>query len=927
MATKDMLFANEIIPKKQLDGLDKDDESHDLSMNQEEMESEDAFDIPSTELEKIDRLKDLNPFTSPIKRDYTVVDKNTDISPESYTPTSNENEPISLLQLTVASKMDLDDDDSSIDFEKLPENNKQLNPIKYESSTANSSERSVPDDVSSISLDMLKNLTSTPPELDLTTSNNNMDSNHVDSILSHTNNIVEPSSETSIVKSLDAGLPLVSHPSLKLESLDSHLVSTKSENPPVSIPQESYSELSDSISFPKNSDLNSVNVSDRISDVTGVSITSDSISIKKEILTSNNQEFVSIDTSKDSLNIPDNLSLTQNKPLIQNKTVDEFQNPPSMENLNSEYVKLSDYSIGDKNPPLELKKPIVPSKKSKSKLQMPKDQLRYCLAMIRSLKKHGDAGPFLKPVDIVLLNIPDYPSVVKEPMDLSTVESNLKSGIYTSSVDFISDMDKIFSNCYLYNGRELPVSLMAMNLEKAYRNQLKKMPDSSNPTPNRYSNSAPAPIQAPTPTQPQTLNKPRSRRETHPPPSRDIPTPSLNPKRSNSRLLDPQLKFCAGLIREFFKKSYYDIACYFYEPVDWVAQGIPDYPTVVEHPMDMGTIRDKLQENDYKNASEFKDDFLLMLNNCYLYNHPKNVVYLAGKALEDSFEKKWKLLPPILSDSPSPTPTPRPKTKRSGRQSSPNQAKFEDSDSDEVLETPSSARIMSLERHVQQVTKELEDLKRIERLKRQEDLKRRAESRSSSNKGKEKKSRKSLATPKAQNSSAFDTPSRGRGSGRKRGGRGGRGGKASSNSRSAKNSSYVTELTLSQKREFSSKIESLPAERLQVALNIIRSACPDLVEEEDEIELDIESLDPYTLKRLYDYVVLCVDLDSEIQAQNPEYYNHTDQLEEKFRAFDSENAPVADVVHGTSLTSHNYSSSSDSDSAESHSDDSEERSS
>ncbi|KAJ2270103.1 hypothetical protein J3F81_004023 [Coemansia sp. RSA 371] len=44
--------------------------------------------------------------------------------------------------------------------------------------------------------------------------------------------------------------------------------------------------------------------------------------------------------------------------------------------------------------------------------------------------------------------------------------------------------------------------------------------------------------------------------------------------------------------------------------------------------------------------------------------------------------------------------------------------------------------------------------------------------------------------------------------------------------------------------------------RLPVALMIIKSAYPDLNEDEDEIELDIDSLDRFTLRKMYEYVVL-----------------------------------------------------------------------
>jgi hypothetical protein len=48
------------------------------------------------------------------------------------------------------------------------------------------------------------------------------------------------------------------------------------------------------------------------------------------------------------------------------------------------------------------------------------------------LKKHQFSEPFLRPVDTVALNIPDYYDVIKEPMDFSTVEAKIRGNDYVS---------------------------------------------------------------------------------------------------------------------------------------------------------------------------------------------------------------------------------------------------------------------------------------------------------------------------------------------------------------------------------------------------------------------------------------------------------------------------------------------------------------
>jgi hypothetical protein len=70
---------------------------------------------------------------------------------------------------------------------------------------------------------------------------------------------------------------------------------------------------------------------------------------------------------------------------------------------------------------------------------------------LQQLKRHEQALPFLEPVDPVALGIPDYHSIVKEPMDLSSVEANFQCGEYVTKNQFLADINKIWLNSYKYN--------------------------------------------------------------------------------------------------------------------------------------------------------------------------------------------------------------------------------------------------------------------------------------------------------------------------------------------------------------------------------------------------------------------------------------------------------------------------------------------
>lgn len=60
------------------------------------------------------------------------------------------------------------------------------------------------------------------------------------------------------------------------------------------------------------------------------------------------------------------------------------------------------------------------------------DEFAQCHFILNQLKKHKSASPFLMPVDPKRDGIPNYFDIVKQPMDLSTIEHNLTEGRYIS---------------------------------------------------------------------------------------------------------------------------------------------------------------------------------------------------------------------------------------------------------------------------------------------------------------------------------------------------------------------------------------------------------------------------------------------------------------------------------------------------------------
>lgn len=54
---------------------------------------------------------------------------------------------------------------------------------------------------------------------------------------------------------------------------------------------------------------------------------------------------------------------------------------------------------------------------------------------------------------------------------------------------------------------------------------------------------------------------------------------------------------------------------------------MPDYPTVIKNPMDLSTMRAKVERNFYPNIDEFLKDFQLVCDNARLYNSKETLYW------------------------------------------------------------------------------------------------------------------------------------------------------------------------------------------------------------------------------------------------------------------------------------------------------------
>lgn len=82
------------------------------------------------------------------------------------------------------------------------------------------------------------------------------------------------------------------------------------------------------------------------------------------------------------------------------------------------------------------------------------------------------------------------------------------------------------------------------------------------------------------------------------------------------------------------------VSSWFREPVD--PRDVPDYYTVIAHPMDLGTIKDRLLQGAYATPLDVLADVQLVWSNCRLYNPPGDMVYEDGQACASMFEAAWQ---------------------------------------------------------------------------------------------------------------------------------------------------------------------------------------------------------------------------------------------------------------------------------------------
>uniref|UniRef100_A0A8C5WNL3 Bromodomain testis-specific protein n=1 Tax=Laticauda laticaudata TaxID=8630 RepID=A0A8C5WNL3_LATLA len=264
------------------------------------------------------------------------------------------------------------------------------------------------------------------------------------------------------------------------------------------------------------------------------------------------------------------------------------------------------------------------------------NQLQYLQkTVMKAMWRHNFSWPFHQPVDVETLKLPDYYNIVKEPMDLTTIQKRLEHQYYTCAAECIENFKTMFANCYLYNKPSDDIVFMAQELEKVFLQKVAQMPPDekvvqkmgcdnrqwqslqpetadpreADPTDNqllvlitklklkqgvkRKADTTTATITASSESSPVVLEPKMIKLSTREEFLAEGPLSDLwqpTEPTENIELIEP-LEYCNEILIELMSNQHAAYAWPFYKPIEITALDLEEYPNIIKCPMDLGTIK------------------------------------------------------------------------------------------------------------------------------------------------------------------------------------------------------------------------------------------------------------------------------------------------------------------------------------------------
>ncbi|EFB24900.1 hypothetical protein PANDA_009517, partial [Ailuropoda melanoleuca] len=352
------------------------------------------------------------------------------------------------------------------------------------------------------------------------------------------------------------------------------------------------------------------------------------------------------------------------------------------------------------------------------------------------------------------------------------------------------------------------------------------------------------------------------------PPKKDLEDGEVPQHAGKKGKLSEHLRHCDSILKEMLSKKHAAYAWPFYKPVDAEALELHDYHDIIKHPMDLSTVKKKMDGREYADAQGFAADVRLMFSNCYKYNPPDHEVVAMARKLQDVFEMRFAKMPdePVEAPAlPAPAAPVLSKGAESSRSSEESSSDSGSSDSEEERAT----RLAELQEQLKAVHEQLAALSQapVNKPKRKKEKKEKEKKKKDKDKDKDKErhkaksedDKKAKVAPPAKQAQPKKAPAKKASSTAAASRQPKKGGKQASASYDSEEEEEGLPMSYDEKRQLSLDINRLPGEKLGRVVHIIQSREPSLRDSNpDEIEIDFETLKPTTLRELERYVKSCL---------------------------------------------------------------------
>merc|ERR1719237_631500 len=490
------------------------------------------------------------------------------------------------------------------------------------------------------------------------------------------------------------------------------------------------------------------------------------------------------------------------------------------------------------------------------------NQLKYLRDVVmKAVWKHQFGWPFQTPVDAKALNIPDYHKIIKHPMDFGTIKKRLDNDYYYSAKECIKDFNTVFTNCYVYNKAGEDIVVMAQTLEKLFLTKIASMPKdeqemnpqpkdpgikdvaqvkpekklglSSLPSASRPARSmsvtseeagseasippAPTPSSVSVPSQATPASESKLAAGAVQGQGPDFTQPPIKKKQGVKRKADTttadpggesaEEKKPARQIKRPLKEMPDTLPQHSSKPKNRMTEAMKACNEVIKKPMDLGTVRTKMEGREYRMPADFATEMRLIFTNCYKYNPPEHDVVAMARKLQDVFEMRYARIPDEVNANAN-----------AGGfvKHDPGATDGEDYDSEDERER----KLLQLQEQLRQMQEQMKIL--VEESIRSRN-KRKHKTKDGTKGGKLKSKKNSVKGALAPIDSDDELKS--------------------------------TPMTYDEKRQLSLDINKLPGDKLGKVVQIIQQREPALRDSNpDEIEIDFETLKPSTLPALEAFV-------------------------------------------------------------------------